>query len=363
MRDRPSPSRGAPVPKHPASLDASPPTPAPSPRDRWLAPQYDMTRSSRFARYTVLLGAALIAACQREQARTGGVDTGLALATSARQKDSLIVLKDSLLADRQRQLSEQSALIGDAATSARLITEINTSLAKVRDLKVKGDTARPESGVASASTELAAMKEKVSAVLTRLDAAEARVRSLRKERSAHADWDSTQVAQLRTYERSIADLRASVEEQQSQISSLTGRVDSLSRANVALSSRNDSVVALNRAMAAHEDSVFVAIGTEDQLKRDGIVRREGGTWILLGRGKTLVPGRDLDRGAFRVLSKEKDRTISLPVADKDYLIVSRHNLAYTDAPAAAKMRVRGALHITDPERFWGASRFLILVQR
>ncbi|HEX4933001.1 MAG TPA: hypothetical protein VFV33_07475, partial [Gemmatimonadaceae bacterium] len=95
----------------------------------------------------------------------------------------------------------------------------------------------------------------------------------------------------------------------------------------------------------------------------GIVRREGGTWILLGRGKTLVPGRDLERGAFKVLSKEKDRTITLPVADKDFLVVSRHNLAYTDVPPTAKGRVRGALRITDPERFWGASRFLILVQR
>ncbi|HEX4935824.1 MAG TPA: hypothetical protein VFV33_21740, partial [Gemmatimonadaceae bacterium] len=201
---------------------------------------------NRISRNTLILGAALAAACQREGARPDGADTGLALATSARQKDSLIILKDSLLADRQRQLSEQSALIGDAATSARLITEINASLAKVRDLKVKGDTTRPESGVASASTELTAMKEKVSAVLARLDAAEARVRALRKERSAHAEWDSTQVTQLRTYERSIADLRASVEEQQAQIASLTGRVDSLSRANQSLSARSDSVVALNR---------------------------------------------------------------------------------------------------------------------
>jgi len=311
-------------------------------------------------RSLLVLALISIVGCQRDASKVPGADTGLALATSSRQKDSLILLKDSLLAARQRQLSEQSALIGDAATSARLISEINASLSKVRNLKVKGDTVRQESGVATASTELATMREKVSAVIARLNAAESRVRQLRKER---AEKDSAQALQLREYESSIADLRATVTQQQQEIASLSGRVDSLSRANVVLSARNDSVVAVNRAMAAHEDSVYVAMGTEKELRDQGIVRREGGSWILLGRGKTLVPGRALDAATFRVLSKERDRTITLPVSDRDYLVVSRHNLSYTDAPNAAKMRVRGTIHISDPERFWAASRFLILVQR
>ena len=62
---------------------------------------------------------------------TGG-DTGLALARSARSKDSLVMLKDSLLAEKERQLSVQSAMIGDAATTARLISEIDRDLSKAR---------------------------------------------------------------------------------------------------------------------------------------------------------------------------------------------------------------------------------------
>ncbi len=314
-------------------------------------------------RYFLLLTVALTAACKGEPALYHGADTGLALATSGRQKDSLIVLKDSLLAAKQRQLSEQSALIGDAATSARLISEISGSLAKVRNLKVKGETAKPETGVASASSELAATQRKVNAVIARLNAAEARVSQMRKERSKHAEWDSTQVAQLRTYERSIADLRASVDQQQREIAMLTTRVDSLSRANVVLASRNDSVVAVNRAMAAHEDSVFIAIGTEKELRDKGIVRREGGTKFFFGRGKALVPARTLDRSAFTVMSKKQDLAIALPKSDREYQLVSRQDLAYTDASAAKNNRVRGELRINDPAHFWAPSRYLILVQR
>ncbi|MEO7963630.1 MAG: hypothetical protein ABIT38_06935 [Gemmatimonadaceae bacterium] len=314
-------------------------------------------------RVVMLLAAASLGACNREPKLTNGTDTGLALATSARSKDSLILVKDSLLASRQRQLSEQSQLIGDAATSARLISEISGSLTKVRGLKTEKDNNVPESAVVTASSELTSMQKKVNAVIARLNVSEARIRQMRKDNVAHAAWDTTQVAQIREYERSLAQLRASVEQQRGEIALLTQRVDSVSRVNVALAARGDSVVAVNHAMAAHEDSVFVAIGTEKELVAKGIVRKEGGTKFFFGRGKSLVPGRTLDRTAFMVISKNRDHAITLPVSDKEYQVVSRQDLAFTDTPAARKSKVRGAIHIIDPERFWAPSRYLILVQR
>ncbi len=314
-------------------------------------------------RLVLVLAAISAVACNREPKLSNGTDTGLALATTAHSKDSLILVKDSLLASRQRQLSEQSQLIGDAATSARLISEISGSLAKVRGLKTEKEKNAPESAVTTASSELTSMQKKVNAVIARLNASEARVRQMRKDNLAHASWDTTQVAQIREYERTIGELRASVDQQRGEIALLTARVDSISRVNVALAARGDSVVAVNRAMAAHEDSVFVVIGTEKELVAKGIIRKEGGTKLFFGRGKSLVPSRSLDRSAFQVISKNKDSAITLPVSDKEYQVVSRQDLAYTDVSASTKSKVRGALHITDPERFWAPSRYLILVQR
>ena len=312
---------------------------------------------------TALLAAALLTACGRERGQGASGDTGLALAISASAKDSLILLKDSLLAARQRQLSEQGALIGDAVTSARLVSEISTTLTKVRNLKVERDTTATESAVSTASSELVAIQAKVQAVIARLNASEARVRRMRRDSTTHADWDTTLVTQLRDFEQSIVGLRASVAQQQAEIATLTQRVDSVSRVNVTLAARGDSMASVNRAMAAREDSVFVAIGTEAELKAKGIVRREGGTLWFFGRGKTMVPGRTLEMSGFRLLSKANDRVIDFPRPDKEYAVVSRHDLAFTEAAEVKGARLREALRIADPEKFWAASRFLILVQR
>jgi hypothetical protein len=168
--------------------------------------------------------------------------------------------------------------------------------------------------------------------------------------------NTTQAAQLAEYEQSIADLRTSVENQSAELAVLNARVDSLSWVNVDLTKQNAQ-------MAARDDSVFVAIGTEKELTEKGIIRREGGTLLAFGRGKTIVPARTFDPGDFLALSKTQDVTIALPLEDKEYRVVSRQSLEYTNAVDPNDPMVKGTLQVTDPERFWAQSRYLILVQR
>lgn len=284
---------------------------------------------------------------------TGG-DTGLAVARSGRAKDSLIMLKDSLLAVKERQLSFQSQMIGDAATSARMISEIDRDLSKAR-IEVKDDR-KPESGIQNASDQLVLVQKKVNLVLSRLTASEARIRRLREDSVARTMLNATQAAQLAEYEQSIADLRASVENQTREIVVLGAQVDSMGRENAVLTSRN-------RAMAAHEDSVFVAIGTEKELTAKGVIRREGGTLLAFGRGKTIVPARTFELEDFQVLSKSTTRTIPLPDSAREYRVVSRQNLDYTDSVNPNQPLVKGSLNVTDPDKFWAPSKYLILVRR
>lgn len=307
---------------------------------------------------------ALLTACDRGAPLPGTPsDTGLALARSGRAKDSLIILKDSLLAERQRQLSLQSQIIGDATSSARLVAEIERDLSRVRSLRVSGDTSQIESAIQTTSAQLATVQKKVTALINRLNASEARLRQIRTDSSTHAAADSATMAQLREHERSIADLRATVEQQRAEIAMLEQKVDSVVRSNVVLASQRDSIIVVANTMAAREDSVFVAIGSERELTQKGLVRREGGTILMFGRGKTMVPGRTLDPSQFTVLSKTRDRKIMLPRADKDYRIVSRQALEFTDLEKPRDAIVRGTLTITDAEKFWAPSKFLILVEK
>src|SRR5262245_5092213 len=182
-------------------------------------------------RYVAVLtaGVAILASCNKTPELASGADTGLAVARSGRAKDSLIILKDSLLAEKEKQLSLQSQLIGDAATSARLVAEIDRDLSKVRGLRVKKDTTTNESEMVNASEELAVVQKKVKLLITRLNYSEARVRQLRNDSTTHASFDATQQAQLRDYERSIGELRSTVEQQRTEIATLTQRVDSMGR--------------------------------------------------------------------------------------------------------------------------------------
>jgi hypothetical protein len=307
---------------------------------------------------------AIAAACDRGSTPPGvAADTGLAVARSSRAKDSLIMLKDSLLAERQRQLSFQSQIIGDATTAARLVAEIEGDLSRVRSLRVTADTAQMESAIQTTSAQLAGVQKKVTALINRLNASEARIRQMRTDSTAHSLVDSTLMAQLREYEVTMADLRRTVDQQRSEIVLLEQRVDSVVRANVALATQRDSVIIVANTLEARVDSVFVVIGTERELSEQGLVRREGGTLLLFGRGKTMVPGRNLDPAKFTLLSKARDRQIQLPNPDREYRIVSRQNLEFTNLAKPRDAIVKGSLTITDPERFWGPSPFLILVQK
>ena len=247
-------------------------------------------------RYSLLAcSLAVVAACtQSPPEGYAGGDTGLALARSSRAKDSLVMLKDSLLAEKERQLSIQSAMIGDASTTARLISEIDRDLSKAR-VQVKDDKSA-ESGIENASDRLAVVQKKVNVVLTRLAASEARIRRMREDSASRTMLNAQQAAQIAEYEKSVSELRLTVENQSREIAALTVQVDSMGRENVAL-------IAKNNAMSAHEDSVFVAIGTEKELTEKGVIRREGGTMLLFGRGKTIVPARTLELEDFQVMSK------------------------------------------------------------
>src|SRR4029078_7945909 len=91
-----------------------------------IVQHYVETRMNR--RIFALALAATAFACKEQPRRNADGSPALSYAA----QDSLLKAKDSVIADKTRQLSEQSSIIGDAATSARLISEIDKDLANVR---------------------------------------------------------------------------------------------------------------------------------------------------------------------------------------------------------------------------------------
>ena len=310
-----------------------------------------------------LVALTALVACEQATPNASPTDTGIALARTAAAKDSLIRVKDSLLADKSRQLSEQSQLLGDAAASARMAAQIEKTLSDVRLARTKGEAVPVEGSMPSTAAQLEMADRKVKTLIARLNASQARVRRMQTDSVTRASMDSVTLVRLADYERSITELRGTVERQQAEIVALTTRVDSMRRENVVLVARNDTMVMRNNALLAREDSAYIVIATEKELIDRGIVRKEGGTKLLFGAGKSLVPGRNFDPTVFRVVSKQRDTAIEFPHADKQYQLVSRHNLQFTNQAAIRDAKVKGPLTITNPEMFWAASKYLIFVER
>lgn len=302
--------------------------------------------------FALALAAAAVA-CKEQPRRNADGTPALSYAS----QDSLLKVKDSLIAEKSRQLSEQGAIIGDAATSSRLISEIDKDLSKVRGIKTKKalvtNAAETE---ANASSQLEVIQGKVRSLISRLNASEARVRKMRLDELAHAKVDSEQVARLANYERAIEEMKATVLRQQAEIVMLTARVDSLASANTVL-------IARTTEMSAREDSVFVAIGSEKDLMKRGLIKKEGGTKLMFGRGKTIVAARHLEPAQFQTMSKLNDLTISLPDPNKTYRLVTRQDMHFAEPQDPKKGMVKGALKISDPNAFWGGSKYLILVEQ
>jgi len=76
----------------------------------------------------------------------------------------------------------------------------------------------------------------------------------------------------------------------------------------------------------------------------------------------VQPSRTLDPSAFTAIDKRQVATIQLPDSSKTYRIASRQDLSSLATPPDADGRIRGSVQIAAPERFWAASKYLIIVE-
>jgi hypothetical protein len=107
--------------------------------------------------------------------------------------------------------------------------------------------------------------------------------------------------------------------------------------------------------------VYYAVGTKDELMKRGIVTKEGSKFLIFG-GTRLEPARNLDPAAFTAIDMTQQTSIPLPRSDKKYKIVSRQSPSHLGSNVTKDGKVSGTVEITQPDQFWSASKYLILVQ-
>ena len=280
------------------------------------------------------------------------------------------------LADVTRISAEKDSLLRDVVATSQFIAEVNGELAKVKGSgvdkpKVKGsgdlaDTLTPAQARAAVQQRVAELVARVNASEKRLAASRGRVAELAKDNAAMK-------AQLAAFDSTIAGFRTMVENQKGQIATLTDQVNALAAENATLKTEKTQLIgekaqltsekaALTSEAArltSEKNTVYYVVGTRDELLKAQVIEMTGG---FLGFGKTPVPVRDLPPGAFTAIDRTKEKSINFPAPDRTYRIITRQDVSALEAAPDNGTNLKGGLKIMDADKFWAASKYLIIVE-
>jgi len=257
----------------------------------------------------------------------------------------------------------KDSLVRDLAETTRILSDINTEILKVSTTK---KAVEPVVGAEGAVTnERAAVLKRVQDLTARLKSSEARLASSQKrlkQLTGESDSLKTVVADLQA---TIDGLQATLESQRNTIATMEADLTGARQQVATLSQEKAELTDTVGALSTRENTVYYIVGTRAELKQRGIIKEEGGTRFLIftRTGEVLKPGDNLDPAAFTAVDRRTLTEIKLPDPAKEYQLVTNQNIAYSNIPLDAKGRVKNALQISSPERFWGQAKFLILVER
>ncbi len=277
------------------------------------------------------------------------------------------------LAEAKSAEAQKDSLLTEVLETTQFVSDINSELAKAKSIAIKPASTDP--GVPGAKKdrdERKASLDRIQQVIAKLNESEAKLAETESRAKNSRQRNARLLAQIQSYKTTIADLKTTAEQQKSeyeaqlaaantQIATLAGRVDTLSTENTQLATDKAALTDTVSDLTTYKNTVYYAIGTKDELMKRGVVTKEGSKFLVFG-GTRLEPARNLNPEAFTAIDKTASTTIPLPRTDKKYKIVSRQSPTYLAAGVTKDGKVSGSVEIAQPEEFWSASKYLILVQ-
>jgi len=277
---------------------------------------------------------------------------------------------DDLVIEQTRVTQEKDSLVTDVLATTQVMADINSDLAAVKGLGVSpvSTSDRPLTGKGE---DRAAMLGKVRELISRLNAAEVSVTAGKRRIAAMSkDHEAEKKAlndQLDSFQATITSLKAAAEQQEAmilqqkqQITTLAGRVDTLTQESAVLSTEKAAVKDTLTHVVDQDNVVYYAVGTRDELLKRGIVVTEGSKFLVFG-GKTIEPARDLKPELFQRLDRRRDTVLTVPEPGKEYKIITRQSPTFLTTNVLRDGKLKGDLHVTSPD-FWDAGKYLILVR-
>lgn len=284
---------------------------------------------------------------------------------------------EQALAQVQQISAEKDSLLSDVTATSQFIAEVNGEIAKVRNASMTKPTSVQPSDVADNMTPADRRRQvlaKVRELTARVNASEERLNASRRRIAQLTGSDSTMKRQLAQFDSTITSFKGIMDNQRTEIATLTEQITSLTGENTQLKASNfqltsdktdlttqrDELNGERDKLTTERNTVYYVVGTEKELLNRHLIVKTGGT---LGLGKTAVPARQLNPSDFTAIDKTKVMEIALPNAEAHYGILTRQDNKALEVLPDKDGNLRGALKIKDAETFWAASKYLIVIER
>jgi uncharacterized phage infection (PIP) family protein YhgE len=301
-----------------------------------------------------LVALAFSTACTDTASRARADSLAAALATATAARDSLQGLVQGSSADKDRALAQ-------VVEASKFADEIDSELRKVKGLSSKVSVSKSDE---SGKTEAAAAQKDI---LDRLAQLRQRLAARQKQVASLLDTLKTMRADSSATATLLTDLNARLAQRDKEIAAFQDEIRQLRTANETLVAEKAVLTDTVKAMDVRENKVYYIVGSRRQLLADGVVAEEGGSrgLLIVKLGKTLVPARSIPEAKFTGADRRQTLTIPLPKGDRAYKIVSRHDVGLIEVAKKEKDgSFRGeSIRITDPAKFWGPSRYLIIAEK
>ncbi|HVT37812.1 MAG TPA: hypothetical protein VHE78_02085 [Gemmatimonadaceae bacterium] len=277
---------------------------------------------------------------------------------------------EKTLVQMQQISAEKDSLLKDVMQTSQFIADVNVELGKARSRNAgkpkQGKAGEMESNLTPAQ-QREAIKAKVKELTERMNESESRLQASRKRVADLTSNNTALSKQLAAYDSTIAAFKTIIDNQKAEIASLTTQMNALQTENVTLkkekadlTTEKVQLASEKQALTTERNTVYYVIGTRDDLLKKKIIDQSGG-W--LGLGKTQVPARDMNPADFTAADKTALSEIPFPKGDKTYRIITRQDVSALETAPDKSGRIKGGLKIKDPEKFWTASKFLIVLEQ
>lgn len=262
------------------------------------------------------------------------------------------------LAESRAAEAQKDSLLTEVLETTQFVSDLNSELAKAKVAALDVGEERGVPGPQQDQQERKATLERIHQVIERLNESEAKL-TVTENRVKNAKIRNARLlAQITTYKQTIEDLKTAAEQQRAE----TEAIIADQRSQIALLSLEKGwLVDTVAHLTAYKNRVYYAVGTKDELIKNGVVTKEGSKFLIFG-GTRLEPARRPNLDAFTMIDKTQTLSIPLPRTDKKYKIVSRQSPDFLAGDITEKGEVKGVVEIAAPEDFWSASKYLILVQ-